>query len=171
MKTIDSQVFDHPFFAHMGRKNISEIAPLAAAIHLPEERFLFHEGDPATCFFLIIDGKVALQSEAGPRGTIVIETIESGEALGWSWLFEPFMWHFDARTVRPTDALTFDAERLRGLCKKNPRLGYELTRRVAQLVIHRLHETQMRLLDIYGSRVPHSSEMHRQANTFSEAIR
>ena len=159
MTTIESKVFAHPFFAHLDRKNISEIAALATAAHFPEERFLFHEGDPATCFFLIVDGKVALESNAGARGTILVETIEAGEALGWSWLFEPFTWHFDARTLQPTYALIFDGVRLRALCKRNPSLGAELITRVAQLVIHRLHEMQMRLLDIYGSRIPYSSHL------------
>ena len=33
------------------------------------------------------------------RGAVVIETIETGEVVGWSWLFPPYRWHFDARAL------------------------------------------------------------------------
>jgi CRP-like cAMP-binding protein len=162
MKRLDSPLLDHPFFAGMSKRFLREIEPFATAIHFPEGEFVFREGDRANCFFLIVDGKIALQSEARGRGTIVIETIESGQALGWSWLFEPFTWHFDARTVRPTDALMLDATRLRALCEKHPRLGYEVTKRIAELVIHRLHETQLRLGDVYSARSLETWQVHRE---------
>ena len=162
MKATDPPKLHHPFFTGMSEKHLHEIAPLASTMHFPEDHFVFHEGEPANWFFLIVDGKVALQSEARHRGTIVVQTIESGEALGWSCFFEPFTWHFEARTLRPTDALIFDARRLRELCENNPRLGYELTQRVAQLLIHRLHETQVRLRNVYDSRSLDSWEPHRE---------
>src|SRR4029078_7145063 len=109
--------------AGMDEEDLREIAPLATAIHFPANYVIFHEGDPADAFFLIVDGKVAVESHARARGTIVVQTVESGGALGWSWLFEPFTWHFDARTVRPTDAIMLEAKDLRALCDHNSHLG------------------------------------------------
>jgi CRP-like cAMP-binding protein len=152
MTTIDSTSLSHPFLAGMDEKDLRQIAPLATAIHFPANHVIFHEGDPADAFFLIVDGKVAVESHARARGAIVVQTVESGGALGWSWLFEPFTWHFDARAVRPTDAIMVDAKGLRALCDQNPHLGYALTRRVAHLVIQRLHETQIRLCDTFAAR-------------------
>ena len=42
-----------------------------------------------------------------PAAPSTIETIEAGEVVGWSWLFPPYRWHFDAR------ALTHGARRRR----------------------------------------------------------
>ena len=40
----------------------------------------------------------------------MIETLEAGEVVGWSWLFPPYRWHFDARAL---DAAAGDRVRRR----------------------------------------------------------
>src|SRR5687768_15331598 len=120
MNTIDSPLLHHSFFAGMSEKHVAEIAQLATPVHLPENHFIFHKGDSASWFFLIVDGQVAIETEARHRGKITVQTLKSDEALGWSWLFKPYVWHFDARTLRPTDALMIDADRLRQLCEHYP---------------------------------------------------
>ena len=52
---------------------------------------------PADTFYVLRHGSVALETFVPTRGPVVIETIEAGEVLGWSWLFAPYRWHFDAR--------------------------------------------------------------------------
>ena len=78
--------------------------------------------------------------EAGEH--VHIETLGVGELLGWSWLFPPYCWHFDARAVKPTKALCFYGTHLRELCEANHDLGYELMKRVAETVIKRLQSTR-----------------------------
>ncbi|HVR13489.1 MAG TPA: hypothetical protein VMS41_06900, partial [Gaiellaceae bacterium] len=73
------------------------------------------------------------------------------EVLGWSWLFPPHRWHFDARALTAMRATAFDAACLRGKCDQDPKLGYDLMSRFAQVLIERLQWTRLRLLDIYGT--------------------
>ena len=80
----------------------------------------------------------------------MIETIEAGEVVGWSWLFPPYRWHFDARALTPIRATAFDGACLRGKCDDDPALGYDLMSRFAQVMIERLQWTRLRLLDVYG---------------------
>jgi hypothetical protein len=93
---------------------------------------------------------VAVELHHPPRGTALIETIEAGEVLGWSWLFPPYRWHFDARALLPVRATAFDGRCLRGKCADDRDLGYELMSRFAQILIDRLQWTRLRLLDVYG---------------------
>ena len=83
---------------------------------------------------------------------MTIETLDAGESLGWSWLFPPYRWHFDARAL--------DADRARSRstapacaakCEEDHELGYELMRRFAQVIVERLQATRLRLLDVYGA--------------------
>ena len=77
-------------------------------------------------------GVVAIETFVAARGTITIETVEAGEMIGWSWLFPPYRWHFDARALVPTRATAFDGACLREKCGRDPALGYALmTARVA----------------------------------------
>ena len=80
----------------------------------------------------------------------MIETIEAGEVIGWSWLFPPYRWHFDARALTQVRATAFDGACLRGKCEEDSGLGYDLMSRFAQILIERLQWTRLRLLDVYG---------------------
>ena len=115
-----------------------------------EGEVLFREGDRADMFWVVRHGSVALETFVPARGAITIETLEAGEVVGWSWLFAPYRWHFDARALSLVRATAFDGACLRGKCEDDPRLGYELMSRFAQVVIERLQWTRLRLLDVYG---------------------
>jgi len=73
--------------------------------------------------------------------------------LGWSWLIEPYKWHFDARAVELTRVIALNGECLRKKCEQDHDLGYALMKRVAQLMEQRLTATRMQLLDMYGTHV------------------
>ena len=73
--------------------------------------------------------------------------------LGWSWLFPPFVWHFRARALDPTTVIVLDGAHLLVACHQNHEFGYELMKRVGQVVIERLQATRKQLLEKYPSRV------------------
>ncbi|MBO0783363.1 MAG: hypothetical protein J2P37_31505 [Ktedonobacteraceae bacterium] len=98
---------------------------------------------------MLHEGRVALETFSGERGAITIETIEAGEALGWSWLFPPYRWHFSARVLEPVQAIVLDGERLRIRGEEDCDFGYDLVKRVAHIVIQRLQATRLQLLDLY----------------------
>ena len=83
-------------------------------------------------------------------GPIVIQTLEAGEVLGWSWLVPPHRKQFDARALEVTVALKFDAACLRTKCEEDPKLGYELLKRFTQILGQRLQATRLQLLDVYN---------------------
>ena len=66
--------------------------------------------------------------------------------LGWSWLFPPYYWHFDARALEPTTAIFFYGTRLREQCEQDHDFGYEIMKRMTQVVIQRLQATRKQLL-------------------------
>ena len=80
----------------------------------------------------------------------MIETLDAGDVLGWSWLFEPYQVRFDARAVETVHAIAYDGACLRGKCEADPVLGYELIKRFARIMTERLQATRIRLLDVYG---------------------
>ena len=97
----------------------------------PPASCLFREGAPAERFYLIREGAVALEVDAPGRGPLVIETLHEGDVAGWSWLFEPYRWQFDARATVPIATVAFDGACLRGKCEADHELGYQLMRRFA----------------------------------------
>ena len=107
---------------------------------------IFREGDSANRFYLVQDGKVALESSQREYDPVLIENIGPGDVLGWSWLFPPYYWHFGARAVEPTEAIFFYGTHLREQCENDHELGYELLKRMTSVVIQRLQSTRRQLL-------------------------
>ena len=66
--------------------------------------------------------------------------------LGWSWLFPPYYWHFDARAVEDTEAVFIYGTPLREECESDPELGYEILKRVALVMMKRLQATRRQLV-------------------------
>jgi CRP/FNR family cyclic AMP-dependent transcriptional regulator len=104
----------HPFLAGMNRTQLALLTDCAMATHFKLDQIIFREGEPANRFYLIETGKVVLESGKGFDKPVVVETIGAGDLLGWSWMFPPYVWHFTARAVEPTEAIFFYGTILQG---------------------------------------------------------
>jgi CRP-like cAMP-binding protein len=117
-----------------------------------EGECIFRESEPANRLYLIQEGSVIITSRTPKHAQIVIQRAGAGDALGWSWLFEPYTRHFEAWADEPTRALYFHASPLREQSEQDSKLGYELMKRFSRVVIHRLQATRFKLLNVYAAR-------------------
>ncbi len=138
----------HPFFQALSAAHLDVLTGCARQTRFPGDTLILNQGDAADRFFLIEEGCVALEANRHGQGTIRIQTLGAGDALGWSWLFPPHFSHFSARTVEPTDTIIFDAIQLRARFHQVPDLGSVLVKRMAQVVVQRLEATQTQLVEI-----------------------
>ncbi|BCB91845.1 Crp/Fnr family transcriptional regulator [Phytohabitans suffuscus] len=141
---------EHPFLDGMAPSSLDRLTAYAHPVYRNRGHRLFSAGRPAVRFWLLRSGRVALDLPAPGRGDVVIETIDAGAVLGWSWLFPPRQWQFGAVAVDPVRAIEFSAAGVRHLMADDPVLGYELTRRFMAVLLDRLQATRTRLLDLYG---------------------
>jgi CRP-like cAMP-binding protein len=142
----------HPFLEGLRAQDVGSLAAVAMAVEFAPGDVILREGDPANRFYLIRTGAVALEAEVPDRGRVLIQTLGPGDVLGWSWLFPPYHWHWDARALERTTAVFFYGTRLREECESNPQLGYELTKRMTHALIHRLQAAVRELLNRYEKR-------------------
>jgi len=150
METLAELIASSPVFAGLAGDDLALIAGCAQNCGFEEGALLFEEGDAADTFYLVRRGRVAFELHTPDRGGLVIDTADPGDVVGWSWLFPPYRWHFDARAVDDVRAIVFDGACLRGKCEDDTRLGYLLMQRFAAVMIDRLQHTRFRLLDVYG---------------------
>jgi len=150
IQKLDVIIREQPFFQGLEERHIKLIAGCAKNVRFGEGKMMFREGDPANQFFLIREGQVAIEVMVPTRGNSTIQTAQTGDVIGWSWLVEPHRWHFGARTQRITRALAFDGKCLRGKCERDHHFGYELFKRFTPLMVDRLEATILQLLDLYG---------------------
>jgi len=143
----------HPFVVGMEESQVRRIAEcLTTVTQFATDQAIFHSGGVARVLYLIRSGDVALEVAAPGAGTRIVATLHAGDALGWSWMFPPYRWAFDARALAPTEAIVIDGEKLRQCAAADHELGYQVVWRVAREMADRLQATRLQLLDVYGER-------------------
>jgi CRP/FNR family cyclic AMP-dependent transcriptional regulator len=151
METLERLLRDHEFFQDLDPGYLALLVGCATNARFSEGSFLMREGQQADRFYLIRQGRVAVETASPGGEPIVVQTVADGEVVGFSWLFRPHAYEFDVRALTPVRAFALDGVCLRGKCEQDPRLGYELMQRFAQIAVQRLQATRQRLLDLYGS--------------------
>jgi CRP/FNR family cyclic AMP-dependent transcriptional regulator len=140
---------EHPFFSGLEERDIEFIAGCGRNVVFEPGTYLFREGEDANQIYIVRHGRVALEIGAPGREPVVLDTPEAGEVIGFSWLFPPYRWQFDGRALEPVRAVALDGVCLRGKCEEDKRLGYELMKRVASILLRRLQSARLRLIDMY----------------------
>jgi len=143
---IATRIALHPFLAGMNRVQLALLTDCAMATHFKKGQTILQEGEFANRFYLIESGKVVLESLDGFAEPLVIETIRSGDLLGWSWMFPPYTWQFTARAIEATAAIFFYGTILREYCEKDHSLGYELLKRMSAVMVKRLQAARKNIL-------------------------
>jgi len=137
-----------PFFKGMNAHQLQLLADSALEMKFETGQKIFESGSPANRFYLILEGKVVLASElTEPGKTLPVQTLGPGDNLGWSWLFPPYLVHFNAHAEEPTRTIFFYGTRLREQCEQDHELGYELMKRIAEAATECLRATQQRLAE------------------------
>jgi len=150
METLEPLLAAHPFARDLSPAHLHLLVGCARNVRFDAGQFVFREGEDASAFYLIRDGRIALEV-ATPTATLTLMTLGPGEVLGWSWLFPPYRWKFDARALELTRAIALDAECLRTKSEADHELGYHLLKQFAFMVEQRLHATRLQLLNAYDT--------------------
>lgn len=150
METLERIIVQHPFFAALDHAFLDLVVSCASNERFAADAYIFKEGDEANAFFLIREGRVALDISAPEQEPIIVDTLEVGDILGWSWLLPPFRWKFNAHAKTGVRAIALNGECLRNKCEQNHDLGYELLKRFSHMIERRLEAARFQLLDVYG---------------------
>lgn len=143
---IEKRLAAHPFLKGMKPHHLELLALCAMSTEFEAGQIIFSQGDPANGFYLIESGNVVLEGKAKDGRTVVIDTVSVGEPLGWSWLFPPYLWHFDARATEACTVLCLSGIMLRQHRDDDATLSHELFKRTSEVVVQRLQALRSKLL-------------------------
>ena len=151
LDTLESMIVKHPFLFELNAHYYHFFNERALFRRFDPGQEIFHEHGHADSFYLIQSGKVALETFVPGRGMESVHILQSGEALGWSWLFPPYQWHFTAKAIEPVELIAFDAAHLREKAEENRDFCNELLARIARVLLQRLQATRLRLIKVLRS--------------------
>ncbi len=152
METLERIIAEHPFLADLDPSFTQLMVGCAKNVRFNRNDYIFREGDPANEFYLIREGKVAVEIFPAQGKPIIVGTLAEGEILGWSWLLPPYQWKLNARAIDNLRAISLDGKCLRNKCEENHDLGYEVLKRFARIIEQRLEATRLQLIDVYAAR-------------------
>jgi CRP/FNR family transcriptional regulator, cyclic AMP receptor protein len=151
MTTVAATLAAQPLFTGMSVDHLAAIERCVLQHDwMDEGTILFREGRVADRFFVLSSGTVSLSLHTPHKGPLVIETVHGPDVVGWSWLFPPSEWHYDAVVTEEAEVVVVDGVRLQDLIRTDPELGLDLMTRFAGLIHRRLTAARLRLLDLYG---------------------
>ncbi len=152
MKSLESILAAHPFFENLDPQYMALMTGCASNVRFEAGQFIHRQGEEANSFYIIRQGKVALEVCPPEKEPITVQTVSDGEILGWAWMVPPYHWQFDAQAIELTRAIVLDGRCLRTKCSEDHALGYELLSRLLPIIGQGMEATRMQLLDLYGTR-------------------
>jgi CRP-like cAMP-binding protein len=144
-ESIGERLAAHPFFTGMSEGHLAILAACTMDTHFESNQVIFRAGEPANGFYLIETGKVVLEEPHGDGESMMIDLVSDGEPLGWSWLFAPCLWQFDARAIEPCSALCLSGIMLRQHRDEDFFFSHELFKRMSEVMVRRLQAARSRL--------------------------
>jgi CRP-like cAMP-binding protein len=107
---------------------------------------LFCEGQSSEDVYLLAEGQVALETAIPGQEALCVQTVGTGELLGWSPLLGLGVMTATARALTPCRALALNAGKILSLAEQEPAFVLEVMRRTAITLARRLNATRLQLL-------------------------
>ena len=126
------------FFMGMGKQFTVEVLDISEKLIRNEGDILFHEGEPAKHFFVLLKGRVQLS--LGETGPVVYMVRHPGEIIGWSGLIGRDLYSASGECMEETNLLKFDRDDFLDILKKYPQNEALLFKRLAEMLGNRLLE-------------------------------
>jgi len=144
-----------PWFLDLSPTSLTRLANLAKISNFQINQIIFQEGEQDPHLYVILEGKVLLESYVPGHGPLPYCTVESLDVIGCSSLTPVVRQKTStARVLDRTTLLTFPAERLMALCDADCELGYIIMRRLANIVASRMLNHRLQLLRLLTAQKP-----------------
>src|SRR5438270_13833678 len=121
MKEMKTIIGGHAFLRGIEPKYVDLLARHAKEAEFKPGQVVFRQNQPAYELYLILDGKVGLESLVPMAGDLPLQVIGGGDVLGWSWLFPPFILAFPGARPRTVQGHRARRRQLARGLRKRPR--------------------------------------------------
>jgi CRP/FNR family cyclic AMP-dependent transcriptional regulator len=139
-------------FKNFNAAQLKKLASIATSEKHLAGTVLFKEGDVASNFYIVEEGRVLLRMEVDmgsgrPPLLLDVATIAAGHGIGWSVFAEPHRYTASCRCLENSKMISFNADKLKGLLDQDPELGYEVLKGIVRILASRLNNTRELLFD------------------------
>lgn len=130
-------------FRDIPEERLKDVAQIANAVCYLPGHILFKEGDPGTCLYYLVKGKVEVFYNIGEEGEVRVDTISGEEIAGCSILVEPHTYTATERCLTEVEVLEIDAQALRELMQKDCQFGMTILQNVIKVLMERILDLRL----------------------------
>jgi CRP/FNR family transcriptional regulator, dissimilatory nitrate respiration regulator len=123
-----------PLFAQLDDVQLAKLAAVARPVHLGADRDIFLQGEAASAFYLLAEGRVKVYKFFGDGRTATLRHVDTGETFGESVLFHE-VYPSSTETMTDCRLYRFDTEQFLTLLLAEPQLAVNLLGAMAQLMV------------------------------------
>jgi CRP-like cAMP-binding protein len=138
---------DSVFFKDSPKEVLQKIRSLIKESSFQPGSVIFKEGESANSLYLLKSGSVELKFEVPtqPDVSVRITLVHPGEIFAWSSLTGGKQFTATAVAAEESEVFTLCSQDLRRIMDSEPRFGYQVMDRLANLVASRLKDTRRQL--------------------------
>lgn len=127
---------------------LKQIAEIGVQTSAKKGEFVFHEGEKADKLHFLLDGSVALRVKLTSRPESVTVSFVSTpfQSFGWSGIVPPFHYTSSAECDEDSNLLIIPAQPFMKLMEENPQAGFQVMKRIAEVIADRLRNSRQALL-------------------------
>lgn len=139
--TTQSALRKHHLFDRLPQPLFQEICCLAIRRRLEVGGVLFHQGDAADRFYLLLDGRITLTRVLPEGQEKLVEVISSGQSFAEALMFSGTHYYpVTASALQPSSLISIDAGHYRHLLEEQPKTCLELLGHLSARLHQRLNE-------------------------------
>ena len=156
MDAADSEIVaSTPLFRGMSPQMSQPLVGNSTPRRYEKGTMLFHQGEPATAFFIILDGWVKIYRTTPDGLEVVLHVFKRGETFAEAAMFLGGRYPASAETVAPSRLLKIDGEVFRARIRERPELAmsmlasasYQLKMLVEQIEQIKVRSAPQRIAD------------------------
>lgn len=137
------------FFQGLQPADLEVVLEAAHNHRVDRGAFFFHQGDPATHFYLLVEGRVRLLQLTPEGHQVILHFVGPGEGLGIVAVLSQMAYPVAAEAMEPCQAVAWEGETILRLMEHYPRLALN----ALALVAARFRELQDRYRELATQRV------------------
>lgn len=132
--------------ADLTDEELQQIVPLCHEEQYNKGQIIFTEGDEATTFYILQQGKISLQYVICPQvehcqdATILLD--KPGDFMGWSSLVKPRRMTASGYCLTDVQLIAIDSKQLYELMEKESHIGFVILKEMAGQLNKRLREAK-----------------------------
>jgi len=135
-------------FEDLPDEQIAAIAEICEEETYSKGEMIFDESEQAEKLFILMDGRVSIRMRLTSRPqSITVSILNSPpQSFGWSGVVDPYFYTAFALSEEDCRLLSLPGQKLIEVLRQEPVSGFEVMRRISEVISSRLRNSRMVLL-------------------------